>query len=67
MTISGIPRGEQRKRYDLRKEKWAVDNAVNFLVVSYYDLDYKKTGKLKRSLDADRKIIKSMIERLARR
>lgn len=67
MTISGISRGEQRKRYDLRKEKWAVDNDIYFLVVAYNDLDYKKNGKLTRNYNSDRIIIKRMIERLVRR
>lgn len=32
MTVSGVNRGEQRKIYDLRKEKWAQDNNINFLL-----------------------------------
>lgn len=34
MTISGVHRGEQRRIYDLRKEKWAVKNKILFMVVT---------------------------------
>lgn len=61
MTISGVSRGEQRKIYDSRKEQWAVDNKIKFLVVSYSDLIYKSNGGLLRNKDEDRNIIKKLV------
>jgi hypothetical protein len=62
MTVSGVNRGEQRKIYDLRKEKWAQDNNINFLVIAYNDLKYKNSGKLLRNIEEDKKRIKKLLK-----
>ncbi|WP_225744839.1 hypothetical protein [Marinilactibacillus sp. Marseille-P9653] len=62
MTISGVSRGEQRRLYDLRKEQWALDNKVDLLVISYFDLAHKKLGKLKRDSDHDRVVLKNFLD-----
>lgn len=67
MTVSGVNRGEQRKIYDLRKEKWAQDNNINFLAIAYHDLKYKNNGKLLRNIEEDKKSIKKLIESLTGR
>lgn len=67
MTVSGVHRGDQRRIYDLRKEEWAADNNIEFLVVTYSDLAHKKNGRLIRSADDDKTIIKKLIEGLVRR
>ncbi|MDD3224934.1 MAG: hypothetical protein PHX70_09610 [Clostridium sp.] len=64
MTVSGVTRGEQRKIYDLRKEKWAKDNNINLLIVAYTDLKYRNNGKLLRSVDDDKNVIKTLIHNL---
>lgn len=61
MTISGVSRGEQRRIYDLRKEQWALNNEVNFLAISYFDLAHKKSGKLNRDPDYDRAALKRLL------
>lgn len=66
LTVSGVNRGEQRKIYDLRKEKWADDNNIRFLTVSYIDLTHKNNGKLLRRADDDRVLIESLIGRVLR-
>jgi len=66
MTISGVHRGEQRKLYDLRKEKWAADNKMQFLSISYTDLAHKRSGRLKRSIEEDMIKIKNLIQKLIR-
>lgn len=66
MTVSGVCRGEQRKLYDLRKEKWAVENNINFLVITYTELAHKSNCRLLRSKDKDRLIIKSLIDGILR-
>jgi hypothetical protein len=63
MTVSGVNRGKQRRIYDLRKEEWAANNNIHFLVVEYYDLAHKKNGRLIRSTDEDKKVIKKLLEK----
>lgn len=45
MTISGVHRGEQRRIYDMRKERWALDNKIRFLVVDYNSLAHYVNGR----------------------
>jgi predicted GTPase len=61
MTISGVNRGEQRRIYDLRKEQWAVENNIRFLIIGYSDLAHKKNGRLIRSADEDKKVVKKLL------
>ena len=61
MTISGVHRGEQRKIYDLRKEKWSADNNILLLVIAYSDLAHKNNGQLKREIDYDNAVLKNLI------
>lgn len=63
MTISGVHRGEQRKLYDLRKEKWTADNKKQFLLISYTDLAHKRNGRLERSIEEDRIKIRNLIQK----
>jgi hypothetical protein len=67
MTVSGVLRGEQRKIYDLRKEQWAKDNEIKFLIVSYFDLAHKKSGRLTRDSVHDEKAIMRLIEDISGR
>lgn len=62
MTVSGVNRSEQRKIYDLRKEKWAVENNIRLLIISYTDLMHKTNGRLLRYRDKDRSIIRNLIK-----
>lgn len=61
LTVSGISRGEQRKLYDLRKEKWAHESNIDFFAVSYLDLDHRSSGKLKRTTELDRSTLESLL------
>ena len=62
MTVSGVHRGEQRRIYDVRKEKWAADNKIRFVVVTYADLAHKNSGRLKRDADYDLAVLRPLIE-----
>lgn len=64
MTISGVNRGEQRKIYDARKEKWAKDNNIEFLVVPYHSLKHDKNGRLLRHKNEDIAAIRSLVNDL---
>ncbi|MHC1762552.1 MAG: hypothetical protein AB9917_24125 [Negativicutes bacterium] len=62
ITVSGVHRGEQRKIYDHRKEKWATDNKIQLLVVSYIDLAHNRNGRLIRNVDNDRNRLGNFLE-----
>ncbi len=62
MTISGVPRGMQRKLYDCRKEDWAKKNNYNFLAISYENLFHNRNGRLKRDKEKDLLILELMIK-----
>ena len=62
MTISGVCRGEQRKLYDLRKEKWATDNQIRFMVVTYIELAHKSNGRLKKDKNFDLAVLKAKFQ-----
>lgn len=62
MTVSGVPRGEQRKIYDLRKERWAMDNNIRLLVITYINLIHKPNGRLLRNKDEVRRIAAGLIK-----
>lgn len=64
MTISGVNRGEQRKIYDTRKEKWAKDNNIKFLVVPYHSLKHDRNGRLLRHKNEDIVVIRSLVNDL---
>jgi hypothetical protein len=64
MTISGVNRGEQRKIYDIRKEKWANDNNIQFLVVPYYSLKHDTNGRLLRHRNEDIVVIRCLVSEL---
>lgn len=64
MTISGVNRGEQRRIYDARKEKWAKDNNIKFLVVAYHSLKHDKNGRLLRYTNEDMVVIRSLVNNL---
>lgn len=63
LTVSGVPRGEQRHRYDLRREEVIPKHALRLVVVKPDDLDADSHGRLKRHEQADLEVLR----RLARR
>lgn len=62
MTISGVPRGEQRRIYDKRKETWAVNKGYKFLTVNYDDLEHYQGKRLKRNEANDLTVINNKIK-----
>lgn len=64
MTVSGVDRGEQRRIYDLWKEKWAKDNDIMFLAIDFSELSHKKSGKLLKNIEEDRKAISKMMNEM---
>lgn len=62
MTISGVPRGEQRRIYDLRKEKWAAEHNITFLAISFENLKHNSSGRLLRHVESDTNVIKKLVK-----
>lgn len=62
ITISGVSRGLQRKIYDLRKEKWALDNSIRLIIITYLQLKHTPSGRLLRDNIEDRKEIENLFK-----
>jgi hypothetical protein len=56
-TISGIPRGAQRRKYDLLKREYPALNGMKLEVFSYLDFEYDRSKRLRR-VDADRDVVR---------
>jgi hypothetical protein len=56
-TISGIPRGEQRKKYDLIKRAYPAANQMHLVVFSFRDFKHTSAKRLCR-VAADRDVIR---------
>lgn len=48
MTVSGVHRGEQRRRYDLRRETEIPAHGLRLVIVSSDDLSCDSRGRLRR-------------------
>lgn len=53
LTVSGISRGEQRRRYDQRREELIPANLLRLVVIGPSDLASDRRGRLRRDRDAD--------------
>ena len=59
-TVSGVPRGEQRRLYDQRKIDWASSQGITLLVLDYTMFQRRKR-RLVRDLVADTATVKSAL------
>ena len=62
-TISGCSRGEQRKRYDKRREELFPKHSVDFLVIDYTSFNYSKNKKIIRDKVEDIEILKTKLRK----
>jgi hypothetical protein len=60
-TVSGMTRGEQRKRYDERKAKVLPMNGIKFIILHASDFKCDVYNKLMRNLESDMKVIKAAL------
>lgn len=58
-TVSGISRGEQRKKYDMLRQIVLPEHGIKLVIISYTDLGTSK--RLKRNHDHDLKVIKDIL------
>ncbi len=62
MTVSGVHRGEQRKRYDALREREIPANGLSLIIVKYSDLDVGRQGRLRRSVSQDRIVLQRILD-----
>jgi len=60
-TTSGIPRGEQRKRYDQRRREVLPGNGIDLVEISYSDLAHGRSKRLRQDADQDVRVIRTML------
>jgi hypothetical protein len=53
LTISGVPRGEQRRIYDIRREVVLADKKIALVKIDVSALSHDRRGKLLRSRETD--------------
>jgi len=57
LTVSGVHRGEQRRRYDERRRKVLPEHGIKVVDFSYFDFEHTGSRRLKRNrLDDQRKL-----------
>jgi len=64
MTVSGVHRGEQRRRYDERRDREIPANGLRLLVIKPDDLDATRRGRLRRVPEHDRHALGVMLSSL---
>lgn len=61
-TISGVHRGEQRRRYDERRRKVLPEHGIKVIDFSYSDFEHKSKKRLNRIKEQDLAIITRKLE-----
>jgi very-short-patch-repair endonuclease len=61
-TLSGIPRGEQRRRYDERRQTLLPQHGFRLVVLDIADFDITSRKKLRRNRPADLEIVRSKLK-----
>lgn len=62
LTISGVPRGEQRKIYDLRRKKVLPVHNVHLIVIPYTAFQNRKDKKILRDRSNDLIIVRQFLQ-----
>jgi len=61
-TISGMPRGEQRKHYDELRRVILPQQGIRLIEIEYNELAHSKSKKLVRDREGDIKMIKNILK-----
>lgn len=61
LTLSGVHRGEQRRLYDERRDTLIPEHGLTLLVVKPANLDADGRGRLRRSRDIDRDVLRTLL------
>lgn len=60
-TVSGIGRGEQRRRYDALRDTLIPEHGLTLLIIKPNDLDADRRGRLRRNPEADDANVRKML------
>ena len=61
-TVSGVPRGEQRKLYDKRRREVLPEHGITLIEISYFDFMYEgKSKRLVRNREMDLDIVRKKL------
>ncbi|MFF0205826.1 hypothetical protein [Streptomyces sp. NPDC005017] len=63
LTVSGVHRGEQRARYDARRDTEIPAHGLRLVVIRPADLDADGRGRLRRSREADLAALRAVLAR----
>lgn len=63
LTVSGVHRGEQRRRYDARREELIPARGLRLVVVRPSDLTADRRGRLHRNRDSDLTALRKLLGR----
>lgn len=61
MTISGVPRGEQRKLYDNRRKELLPKYGITLIDISYSNFEYDSRNRIIRNLWNDVAIVRAIL------
>jgi hypothetical protein len=64
LTISGVDRGEQRRRYDRRRDELIPAHGLRLLTVTADQLVCDSRGRLRRDSEADRRVLSSLLREI---
>lgn len=64
LTATGMPRREQRARYDALRERLIPEHGLQLLIVTPQDLDAKPNGRLRRHATEDLSALVAMLSLL---
>ncbi|QII47139.1 hypothetical protein GVT53_10775 [Flagellimonas oceani] len=67
MTVSGISRGEQRKRYDERRKIELPKNGLKLIILNYTEFAHNSGKRLIRDLSNDIEVIKKKLNGFLRK
>lgn len=65
-TVSGMPRGQQRARYDQRRRDVLPDHGITLLEISYDQLAHGRGRRLIRDVESDTRVLRKLLLPLLR-
>lgn len=65
MTVSGVHRGEQRRRYDQRRVEEIPRHGLRLVIVHAHEFDCDARGRLRRAPETDRVVLQRLLAELS--
>ena len=66
ITVSGVHRGEQRKKYDERRKQILPENDIKLVELSYSDFAYNGQKRIIRNIESDTEIVRQRLKDFVR-